>query len=62
MKKHTEDVCPNCGCDDNTGFEYNIPEVMMSESVSQDVQCSECRTIWTQVYKITFSKIVNIRK
>jgi hypothetical protein len=62
MKKQEEDVCPNCGFSDNNDFEYNIPDVIMSESVAQEVQCSECKTIWTQVYKLTFSHITNIKK
>jgi transcriptional regulator NrdR family protein len=60
--KHKEDICPHCNHDDNSDFEYDIPDVIMSESIAQEVECTVCGTRWTQLYKITYTKTTNVRK
>jgi hypothetical protein len=62
MNKNTEDVCPHCEHDDNSDFEYDIPGVVMSEYITQEVECTVCGTKWTQVYAINYEKTTNVRK
>lgn len=59
---YREDTCPHCGHDNSTDFEYEQPDVVMSESIAQEVECTVCGTKWTQVYSISYEKTVNIRR
>jgi transcriptional regulator NrdR family protein len=61
-KEYIEDVCPHCEHSDNSDFEYSSPDVIMSESIAQEVECAVCGARWTQLYEIKYTKTTNVRK
>lgn len=60
--KYEENVCPICGHDDSSDFDYFQPEIEMSESVSQEIQCLNCYARWTQLYSLEYVTTLNIKE